>query len=150
MQLKLFLFVIISLVSFFSFGQSKLPLFLVGTWKVNHAERFEHWDQLNDSIMKGFSYQIKNGQMYVSEYLEITQDKYGVTYNAIVLNQNQGKNISFKMIEKKQAFTFENQDHDFPKQLIYLKLSDKLVQINISDLKQKTIHYQMVKQDTGL
>lgn len=144
--MKSVLLCIMWLASIASFGQSKLPRFLVGTWKINNTQQYEHWDELNDSTMKGFSYQIKYGHMTVSEYLELTQDKEGITYTAAVLNQNKGNSTRFKLIKKEVGYTFENPNHDYPKQIVYRKISDKEVQVTISDLKQKTSTYRIYRQ----
>ena len=128
-----------------AFGQSLLPVFLKGTWKVNNVEIYEHWDQLNDKTLKGFSYRIKNGQMNVTEYLELTQLKDRIVYTATVVNQNLGKPVSFTMKEKEGAFIFENLKHDFPKQINYRKLSDIEIEVRISDLKQKEYAFNMRK-----
>ncbi|EEI93244.1 hypothetical protein HMPREF0765_1156 [Sphingobacterium spiritivorum ATCC 33300] len=128
-----------------AFGQSLLPVFLKGTWKVNNAEIYEHWDQLNDKTLKGFSYRIKNGQINVTEYLNLTQSKDRIVYTATVVNQNLGKPVSFTMKEKEGAFIFENLKHDFPKQINYRKLSDIEIEVRISDLKQKEYAFNMRK-----
>ncbi|SUJ26929.1 YciI-like protein [Sphingobacterium spiritivorum] len=128
-----------------TFGQSLLPVFLKGTWKVNNAEIYEHWDQLNDKTLKGFSYKIKNGQMNVTEYLELTQLKDRIVYTATVVNQNLGKPVPFTMKEKEGALIFENLKHDFPKQITYRKLSDMEIEVRISDLKQKEYGFNMRK-----
>lgn len=128
-----------------AFGQSLLPVFLKGTWKVNNAEIYEHWDQLNDKTLKGFSYRIKNGQINVTEYLNLTQSKDRIVYTATVVNQNLGKPVPFTMKEKEGAFIFENLKHDFPKQIIYKKISDMEIEVQISDLKQKEHRFNMRK-----
>ncbi|WP_293916139.1 MULTISPECIES: DUF6265 family protein [unclassified Sphingobacterium] len=128
-----------------SFGQSLLPVFLKGTWKVDNAEVYEHWDQLNDNTLKGFSYKMKDGQMNVTEYLELTQIKDNLMYTATVVNQNLGKPVSFTMKKKDGELIFENLKHDFPKQITYKKLSDMEVEVRISDLKQKESAFKMHK-----
>ncbi len=144
--MKSALLCIMWLASIASYGQSKLPLFLVGTWKINSTEHYEHWDQLNESTMKGFSYQMKHGQIIVSEYLELTQDKKGIIFIASVLNQNKGKDIPFNFVEKKEGYTFENPNHDYPKQIVYTNISKNEVQVAVSDMKQKTSTYRIYKQ----
>ena len=32
---------------------------------------YEHWDKAGDQRLKGFSYEIKNGEKVISEYIEI-------------------------------------------------------------------------------
>ncbi len=127
-------------------AQSNLPDFLEGTWKMENKETYEHWDQLNENSLKGFSYKVKDGQMLISEYLDITRDNDEITYKATVLGQNQGKGVNFKLTKTDSTFTFENPNHDFPKKIVYQKLSDNEISVQVSDGKQKGFAYKMQKQ----
>jgi hypothetical protein len=95
-----------------TFAQSSYLDFLQGTWKIENKEVYEHWDKLNEKTLKGFSYELKDGQMLVSEYLDITKSKNEVIYTATVLEQNQGKSVNFKLTKTDSTFTFENAKHD--------------------------------------
>lgn len=128
-------------------AQSELPTILVGTWKTENKETYEHWDQPNANTMKGFSYRMKDGQMIISEYLDISKRGKDIIYTAVVLNQNQGKGIEFKLTKTDSAFTFENQTHDFPKKIVYQKVSDTQVKVWVSDGKQKGFSFTMKKQN---
>lgn len=129
-----------------TFSQSNFPDFLQGTWKMENKEIYEHWDKLNDSTLKGFSYELKGGQMAISEYLDISRIKKEITYTATVLNQNQSKGIDFKLTKTDSTFTFENPNHDFPKKIVYQKLNDVEIFVQVSDGKQKEFAYKMQKQ----
>ena len=127
-------------------AQSGLPDYLQGTWKMENKEIYEHWDKPNESALKGFSYSLKDGKMTVSEYLEITDINKEINYKATVLNQNQGKEVKFKLTKKDSTYTFENPDHDFPKKIVYQKLNDKEIFVRVSDGRQKEFAYKMQKQ----
>jgi uncharacterized protein YciI len=127
-------------------AQSGLPDFLQGTWKMENKEIYEHWDKPNESALKGFSYSLKDGKMTVSEYLEITKINKEINYKATVLDQNQGKEVKFKLTKKDSTYTFENPEHDFPKKIVYQKLNDKEIFVRISDGRQKEFEYKMQKQ----
>ncbi len=128
------------------FAQTDLPSFLQGTWKMENKDIYEHWDQLNDKSLKGFSYKMKDGQMMVSEYLEVTRKLGQVVYTATVLNQNQGKGIDFILSKQDSVYTFQNPDHDFPKKIVYHRLNDKEIYVQVSDGKQRGFAYKMMKQ----
>lgn len=128
------------------FAQKQFPDFLTGNWKADNGTGFEHWDQLNESSLKGISYQMKDGRMVVSEYLEITRAKNGIVYTAVVLNQNEGKPVSFKLTKSDTVFHFQNPAHDFPKSITYKKLNDKEILVQVSDLKNKNFSYKLIKQ----
>lgn len=128
------------------FAQSDFLTLLQGTWKVRNEELYEHWDKVSENMLKGFSYDLKNGQMHISEYLDLIQSKKGMVYTATVLNQNQGKKVDFKLTQTNDtAFVFENPNHDFPKKIVYKKLSHAEIWIQISDNKQKTFSYTIIK-----
>lgn len=129
-----------------NFAQSDYPDFLQGIWKMENKEVYERWDRLNDSTLKGFSYKLKNGQMSISEYLDIKKNNKEVIYTATVLNQNQGKGVDFKLTKADSSFTFENSGHDFPKKIVYRKISDTEIFVQVSDGKEKGFSYRMQKQ----
>ncbi|WP_257667910.1 YciI family protein [Parapedobacter tibetensis] len=127
-------------------AQPVFPDFLQGTWKMENKEIYEHWDKLNDNTLKGFSYKVKNGQMLISEYLDISGNENETIYTATVLNQNQGKGINFKMAKTDSTFTFENPDHGFPKKIVYQKLTDMEIFVQVSGGEQKGFAYKMKRQ----
>jgi uncharacterized protein YciI len=144
--MKYFLTYLILLLAGNAFAQSGFPNFLAGTWKVENKEMYEHWDSLNDQRLKGFSYAIKDGQMKVSEYLDIQRKNKEVTYTASVVNQNKGMDVAFKLMKADSVYSFENPQHDFPKKVVYKKISDNEIRVNVSDGKQKGVAYTMHKQ----
>ena len=141
--MKYILTLLILFVIELSVAQSSYPDFLQGTWKMENKEIYEHWDKLNENTLKGFSYKLKDGQMFISEYLDITKVNNEVIYTATVLKQNQGKEVHFKLTNTDSTFTFENPNHDFPKKIVYQKLNDTEVFVKVSDGKQKGFAYKM-------
>lgn len=128
-----------------SCAQSNFPDFLTGTWKMENKEMYEHWDKLNESSLRGFSYKLNDGQMTISEYLDISETNKEITYTATVLNQNQGKGVSFKLTKTDSTLTLENPNHDFPKKIVYQKLNEKEIFVRVSDGKQIGFEYKMQK-----
>jgi hypothetical protein len=126
-------------------AQTDFPNFLQGTWKMENNEIYEHWDLLNDNSLKGLSYKMKNGQMTISEYLDISRNNTEIYYTATVLTQNQGKGISFELTKADSTFTFENPSHDFPNKIVYQKISDTEIFVQVSGLNQKGFYYKMNK-----
>lgn len=142
-----YIFTIIALfLANIALAQSTFPDFLQGTWKMENRDVFEHWDKLNNNTLKGFSYEMKDGQMAISEYLDISRSQNEINYTATVLNQNQGKGINFKLTQTDSTFTFENPDHDFPKMIVYQKLNDTEIFVQVSDGNQRGFEYRMQKQ----
>jgi len=128
---KLFLIVFIIFISVSRGFTQSLPDFLSGTWKVENKETYEHWNKINDNSFKGFSYQIKDGKMVVTEYLEINREENEIIYTATVLDQNQGIGIDFKLNQMDSIYSFENPNHDFPKYIRYQKLTENTIKAPI-------------------
>lgn len=145
--MKSFYFLITLLTVKFAFGQSNVPDFLQGTWKMENKEVYEHWNKLNSQTLKGFSYKLENGQMEVLEYLDISKTNDQTLYTATVINQNDGNGIEFKLTKTDSTFTFENPAHDFPKLIAYQKLTDNEIFVQVTDGKQKGFSYKMTKQN---
>jgi uncharacterized protein YciI len=139
--------IIILLLVNIALAQPDVPLFLEGTWKMENADIYERWDKLGDHSMKGFSYKLDDGQMVVSEYLDITAESDKTVYTAAVLNQNEGKGIEFVLTKSDSAYTFENPDHDFPRKIVYRKLSNTEISVMVSDGGDKGFSYKMVRQN---
>lgn len=129
-----------------TFAQSGFPDFLKGTWKMENRETYEHWDRLNDHTLKGFSYRVAAGEIKVSEYLNISRRGDQITYTAAVLNQNSGEGISFDLTESDSMYVFENLRHDFPKKIVYRKLSETELWVSVSDGGQKGFAYKLLRQ----
>lgn len=129
-----------------SFTQTVFPSFLEGTWKVEKEELYERWDKLNDHSLKGTSYTMEKGQMNVAEYIDITRVGKTISYTATVIGQNDGKPVSFKLTKSDSIFTFENPEHDFPKKVIYRKINDVTVQVEVTDGAKNSFGYTMTKQ----
>ena len=144
--MRLILIILTLIVPHIAIAQSNFPEFLEGTWKVENKEIFEHWDKLNENSLKGFSYTTKSGEVLVSEYLEISKAEKDIIYTATVLNQNQGRGVSFKLNKVGDTYAFENPKHDFPQRITYNKISDSEVFVDVSDGKQKGFSYKMTRQ----
>lgn len=153
-SIKHILTCILILFAFSAFSQKKLPTFLAGTWKVENKDVYERWDILNATSMKGFSYIENSGKMSITEYLEIAPSPKGeFQYVATVLEQNNGKEIAFKMKEEDSIFIFENPQHDFPKKIIYKKIKENTLEVTLSSEKKSNtymLHKEGSQSDISL
>ncbi len=130
----------------FTFAQTTFPDFLVGTWKMENQETYEHWDKLDANKLKGLAYKVEDGKMVVAEYLDIQKVKKKIVYTATVLDQNGGVGINFTLTQSDSSFVFENPKHDFPKKVIYQRVSDSEIYVQVSDGKQDGFAYTLRKQ----
>ena len=101
MKIKILIItILISTLSFTANSQKVSPLTLKGTWKLQNSDIFERWDVLNENSMLGISYEIKNDNIKISEYIAISISENEIVYSATVVGQNNGETISFKLIEQ--------------------------------------------------
>ncbi len=126
-------------------AQVPISNFLQGTWKTDGRDSYEYWSKLSETSFKGFSYQQRNGDMRVSEYLEITVFDSTVVYTASVINQNKGKGVQFTLSPSDSAFVFENPEHDFPKMIIYRPLNENKIKVTVSDGGSRGFSYILNK-----
>lgn len=143
--MKKLLFFLAFGVSGFTFAQNKFPDFLAGTWLSEDQTTYEHWDKLSSTSMKGYSYQVKNGETKVSEYLDLVQRKDGIFYIPTVIGQNAGKPVEFKLTSSDSVFIFENKEHDFPKKLCYKMISSNEIFVRVLGEKNKGFSFTMKK-----
>ena len=143
------LFVLLSGILFANLvlAQNKLPTFLAGTWQSEDGKTFEHWDKLNSYSIKGYSYELKKGQTVVKEYIDLVSRNNGVFYIPTVIGQNDGRAIEFKCTASDSVFVFENEKHDFPKKIIYKKLSSTEIHVQVLGKNDKGFSYKMQKID---
>ncbi|WP_126971036.1 DUF6265 family protein [Gynurincola endophyticus] len=147
--MKYILALIVALCTQVMFAQPTMPSFLQGIWKVEGKEIYERWDKMNDQHLKGFSYKLIDNQIVITEYLDLTYINNEILYGATVIGQNQGKKVDFKLTKTGNIYTFNNPAHDFPKRIVYERISDREVLVNVSDGQQKQFSYTL-KLLTGL
>ena len=131
-----------------SFAQNEIDRieFLVGTWKMEGKSTYEHWTK-DSSALVGESFKVKDGIKYVSETLRIEQIEETIIYTATVMNQNDGKGITFTLNPNvNDKFSFENTEHDFPKKICYTKLTDSEIFVEVLGENDKGFSYKMQRQ----
>jgi len=111
-------------------GQEDKPLIqlklLNGVWNtaINGKTIYESWKTVNPKLMTGMSYSIRGADTIVFEQTKIVDENNQVAYLARARNQNQGREVSFKLISSaNKTFIFENPEHDFPQRVIYQLVS---------------------------
>ncbi len=140
----LFIIVILS-----SCGKSKIdaprPIekaeWLLGTWEnaSPDGKMTETWIRENDSVFSGQAFYItaKNDTLH-SETIALNESDDILVYTPIVQGQNDGKPVSFKLTSSKSnQLTFENPAHDFPKKIVYTKITNDSIVAEISGIQQE-------------
>lgn len=119
--------------------------FLKGTWKINDKERYEQWKVFPDKL-DGRGFNLEKGLEKVYETLEIKLIDGKINYLATVPDQNEGKTIAFPLTSSSVSeLTFENADHDFPKKIIYKKLSPTEITVSVFGEGEKGFSLKLIK-----
>jgi hypothetical protein len=95
---------------------------LAGTWEMlsKDGALYEIWNIKNDSLLESISYRINKKDTIPEETVRLCLSDGIISYIPTVPDQNQGKQVVFRLIEKNaNRFVFENSIHDFPKRIIY-------------------------------
>ena len=115
---------------------SEMNWFL-GKWQINESNNFEEWEKVNDFLYRGKGYQVRKNDTLITETINIVQKGKEVFYIPAVTDQNEGKPVEFKLVSKKsEKFIFENENHDFPQRIIYVKAGKDQIDARIEGKKQ--------------
>jgi hypothetical protein len=108
---------------------------LEGKWQNKSAEgiAFENWKITNDSTMAGVSGFINGRDTITQETISLEQRGTKLYYIPTVKNQNEGKPVSFELVETAaDSFVFSNPQHDFPNKITYTKKTANTLLAKIS------------------
>lgn len=118
-----------------------------GEWKVEGKEKYEVWERVSNSELKGNGYKIKDEKRVITEKVSIKEENGSIVYRATVADQNEGATIGFVLNELVDScFSFENMDHDFPKKIQYKKISDQELHIKVLGEGDKGFSFVMKKE----
>ncbi|MCB0656971.1 MAG: SRPBCC domain-containing protein [Saprospiraceae bacterium] len=132
-------------------AQSSFPLFLQGTWQVDGKNNFEGWEMVTATHLRGSSYSINGEQKRSLETLDIYEQNGRIFYAATVPNQNDGKTIPFVLeYADGTTFSFENEEHDFPKKIVYTFRSDHKLSVRVSGSDGQGFTLEMTKIKTDV
>lgn len=113
---------------------NKKNLWLLGEWQNRNAEGgvyLESWKQLNDSVIAGDAYFIRNSDTLFSEKIIIVRTQDSIFYIPTVSDQHDGKPVRFYLNSiSPGSVDFINPEHDFPQEIVYYYISpDSMVAI---------------------
>ena len=95
---------------------------LEGTWKMNtkRGAVCEEWKKVKKNYLRSKGYIVSGRDTIISEQIALTNTKAGIFYTSTVEEQNDNQSVAFKMTNaENNIFVFENQQHDFPKRIVY-------------------------------
>jgi hypothetical protein len=121
--------------------------FLIGTWKIEDKNQYETWVKASNNELIGHSYKVKENQKIILETIAIKMIDNQMVYEATVPDQNEGQTIKFALNpEIELYFSFENLNHDFPKQIQYYKISEDEIKISVLGDDGKGFSYKLIRQ----
>ena len=87
----------------------------------------EEWLSVSNNMLVSKSYSVKEMDTVLKETVRLDFKNGDITYSPLVVGQNDGKEVRFKLINTDNGkFVFENKKHDFPQQIIYQFSNNKL------------------------
>jgi hypothetical protein len=121
--------------------------FLVGTWKRENKELFEVWERSKPAELLGYSFRMDGNQEIVTETLVIKKKGDQFVYEATVPDQNEGRTVQFILSnETDSLFSFENDDHDFPKKIQYKIIDENQIEVIVLGGENKGFSYIQIRQ----
>ncbi len=95
---------------------------LEGMWKMSldSSSVEEVWRKENDTLYKGYSYEVSGTDTVITELIELYLSNNEVYYVPTTYGQNDGNPVAFKLTSRQGGvFNFTNPDHDFPNLISY-------------------------------
>lgn len=95
---------------------------LVGEWMDStfDGKLVETWNRIDDSSFVGSSIYMSGIDTISYEEISLKKKSNKIYYIPSVQNQNDGKPVYFELTStKNNEFVFENEEHDYPKKIVY-------------------------------
>jgi len=112
---------------------------LLGDWQRQTKSGkilFEKWAKVSPHTFEGISYFEKDGEDKPAEFLRLSNFGSEIYYTAKV-PENKFP-VAFKLVESSaKRFVFQNETHDFPQQIIYMRKDEKNLTVRISTIDAK-------------
>jgi hypothetical protein len=126
---------------------------LEGLWKMKTKKGFicEEWKKINKGYLQNKGYMIIGTDTTITERVALQRSKNDIFYTSTVEDQNNKKPIVFTLTKaKNNTFVFENQQHDFPKRIVYKIVTEDSLYAFIDDgmeasKKRQNFYYKKVK-----
>jgi hypothetical protein len=123
---------------------------IAGDWQTEPGGRRqieEHWTKVAGESMLGMSRTVAGNKTVEFEYLRIEQRADGIYYVAHPKARCPGTDFKLTRASATEA-VFENQQHDFPKRIIYRKTADDALSATIDageGTKAMSFAYRRIK-----
>jgi Domain of unknown function (DUF6265) len=126
---------------------------LDGLWKMKtkRGAICEEWKKVNKNYLQNKGFMINGADTIITERVALQRSKNDIFYTSIVEDQNNKKPIVFTLIKAEgNTFVFENQQHDFPKRIVYEIITEDSLHAFIDDgidgsKKRQNFYYKKEK-----
>lgn len=143
--MKIVLIALMVIIPVFGFAQ-QFPDIFEGTWCDSVYGIYETWEKTADKYLKGFSYELKDGEKIISEYTDLEMKGSDMIFTVSVKNQNNEKPVSFVLSSTDSIYTFVNPAHDFPTFINYTIISDNYLKAKVGNKSRSfTLNYHRIK-----
>ena len=120
--------------------------FMLGTWKAEGRSEYEVWEKQSTEHYQGYAYRIVDGEKQTSERMQVKKLNNTWQLTVRVPEQNEGQSVVFTLRPSNaDEWLFENLKHDFPKQILYKKISNEkwLADVRGDDNKGFSYHLEL-------
>jgi hypothetical protein len=122
---------------------------LIGVWVSEYPgyKLYEKWERISSTKFEGAGYKVVGRDTILIEIIDLIFNDDSIYYSPQVIDQNDGRVISFKMSEEEKQFRFVNLLHDFPKEIIYdfITNDEMIVKLKGSEKKSKEVTFYFKK-----
>jgi len=147
LKMKIFIGVLCSILLGLKVNSQPKTDKIIGIWQVDNTNLIEEWKKTSEEKYEGYSAIIEFGKVDTLEFLTLQKTDSIWVYTAKVLNQNEGKPISFQQIEKNHNnWVFENLNHNFPNTINYTFKADTEIEVTVSGLNGKSFKQKLIKK----
>lgn len=113
---------------------------LAGSWGNTTPEGLisEKWVKINDSVMHGENYFVKDGKDTVfAETVKLAETNGNLVYTVTIPGQNNEKPVPFELTSAHEnQLVFENPKHDYPNKIVYNKITNDSLVAEISGIQK--------------
>lgn len=106
---------------------------MTGSWRTAEGESFveEHWTGATGGMMVGMGRTMKSGKAVFFEFLRVEEGADGIVYAAQPAGRPPTKFVATRLTDREVVF--ENAAHDFPRRVIYRRVSENEIHARVDD-----------------
>ena len=120
----------------------KFPDMLVGTWRVDGTDMYEHWDKVRDQNMRGFSYVLKGGEMAVFDHLDMKTLNDGLYLFSNPVSLDETSSFSLTKVDSVYVFSEVDKKNGTHRKISYSVINDNEIKVGFAD---DTKDWQFIK-----